>query len=44
MSITIYFIIVYLGYFPDKCVDYSEERGECFNQYILTMEIDTKET
>ena len=36
--ITIYFSCVHLDYFPDNCVKYSEEQGECFNQYILTME------
>ena len=38
MSIKIHFLSVYLDYFPDNCVDYSEERGYCFNQDILTME------
>ena len=38
MSIHIYFISAHLNYFPDNCVDYSEEQEDCFNKDILTLE------
>ena len=38
MSIKIHCISSYQDYFPDNCVDYSKEQGDCFNQDMLTME------
>ena len=38
MSIKIHFLHSHLVYFPENCVDYSEEQGERFHQDISCME------
>ena len=41
MSIKIHFIISHLKYFPDNCVDYSEEREKDFIEILQLLRIDT---
>ena len=38
MSIKIHVASADLDYFPDNCVDNSEEQGEVFNRDVLTIE------